>query len=485
MPKISRDLGPSNRGAASSPGFQTLRGKRLAVTDGAIEFFADDDDLVPSLRLARGPDGTLVVNGEEIGGASYPWVFNVQDYGAVGDGITDDTTAIRNAIDTAYAWAIANGIYYAEVWFPPAIYRLTSNPVNTYLGYSVLPLPIQAGTSRKVTLVFTGAKDAASTPYWQQNGVGHRGGSTLLATHTGLSSGSDGAPCVLGGPTPQNGYGSGTATFNNMCVVLDGISVVVPINPTLGGFDFRGVANLKVVTAGVYADGSPTQLQATPPTRDWTSGLLMPQNFNNDRNVVEDFAVYGLYTGLGVGEHAWTARSASIYCHDGVYIQADSENIHSSAFGSISVEACTNGIITNATDSYGAPIHIAAISFETISGYHIDDNSNGLAGTVNITKLDGPTGLSIRGARNLRIINANQDRGAVTAPTMPLTTVGLVNPFWADADVFIAASGATITSVSIDGVATGATAGWFPIPSGATVALAYSGGTPTWKWWLR
>lgn len=53
---------------------------------------------------------------------SFPGVINVKSLGATGDGGTDDTTAIQNAITAA-----ANGTYpYKVAYFPPGIYLISS-----------------------------------------------------------------------------------------------------------------------------------------------------------------------------------------------------------------------------------------------------------------------------------------------------------------------------------------------------------------------
>lgn len=96
--------------------------------------------------------------------------INVQDepYGAVGDGTTDDRTAIQSAIDACYAQG------GGRVYVPPGTYRLTRNGTNSYclllksgvelFGASARAsvLKMANSTATSVRLIYTtGADDAA------------------------------------------------------------------------------------------------------------------------------------------------------------------------------------------------------------------------------------------------------------------------------------------------------------------------------------
>jgi hypothetical protein len=70
-------------------------------------------------------------------------------------------------------------------------------------------------------------------------------------------------------------------------------------------------------------------------------------------------------------------------------------------------------------------------------------------------------------------------QGPLAAPTMPATTVALTNPFAVDCTVFI--TGGTVTAISIGGTATGLTSGSFRVPATQTITLTYSA-APSWAW---
>ena len=58
-------------------------------------------------------------------------IVSVKDFGAVGDGVTDDYQAIQNAIDYVFEHGITGG----EVYIPSGIYAI-SQPLNTFNGKS-------------------------------------------------------------------------------------------------------------------------------------------------------------------------------------------------------------------------------------------------------------------------------------------------------------------------------------------------------------
>lgn len=59
-------------------------------------------------------------------------VINVLDYGATGDGTTDDTAAIQNAINAS----LVSGVGYSLVWFPTGTY-LISSPLLLPANYRI------------------------------------------------------------------------------------------------------------------------------------------------------------------------------------------------------------------------------------------------------------------------------------------------------------------------------------------------------------
>jgi hypothetical protein len=71
---------------------------------------------------------------------------------------------------------------------------------------------------------------------------------------------------------------------------------------------------------------------------------------------------------------------------------------------------------------------------------------------------------------------------AVTAPAVPATTVPAQNTSPFPVQVVIAANGATITAVTVNGVTVGVAAGTYVVPAFGSIAISYTVATPTWAW---
>ena len=88
--------------------------------------------------------------------------LSVKDFGATGDGTTDDTTAIQNAIDNTPN---------KPVYFPKGTYRITSSLVinGTREGirgegpYSIISLDVTSDTSQRTPAIILKAKDNTNT----------------------------------------------------------------------------------------------------------------------------------------------------------------------------------------------------------------------------------------------------------------------------------------------------------------------------------
>lgn len=68
----------------------------------------------------------------------------------------------------------------------------------------------------------------------------------------------------------------------------------------------------------------------------------------------------------------------------------------------------------------------------------------------------------------------------VTTPAVPASTVTATNNTGSDITAYV--TGGTVTAISVGGTATGLTSGAIYVPSGSTIAITYSV-VPTWKWY--
>lgn len=436
--------------------------------------------------------------------------YNVLDYGVKGDGATDDTAAITALISTAVAAGVANGTGYAEIYFPPAVYLIAGNPTTggPTCGNAQIPLPIVAPSAQKFVLVFKGTTDATALYHWQQT-TPQQAGAVLRTTYNaGTATPTDGEVSVIGGPnavaggrallqpTDPNyhlGFGTTNNLWNNMLVVVDGITIEVPQNGNISGFDFQGMAEANVWNASALARSTVTGAPSVPDP-NWSFGLLMPQNNNNDNCNIGYYSCEGFVYGLIINEHVQANSLRLINCYTGLVIWPASGFPHRNVISYASIEGCTQCIHFASTGT--TKLDLLCADIEWGSGAIVNDSNNGALGTIGLGA-NGDTGDNLNNALNgtivgvntavlggakLKVINLDQAVGHVAAPAVPATTVALKNPFWRDAA--IALTGGTVTGISIDGTTQfTATPALVYLPSGRSITLTYSV-APVWQWTL-
>lgn len=445
-------------------------------------------DIQPLGTVGAGSTGKLADAGHRHPYA--PWQFYVGTYGAKGDNSTDDTGSINNVVAAAFAYAQAhNG--YAEILFDPLTYLIAGAPTTggSTNGSAQIPLPVQAQTAQKITLVFRGTRDQTGLYHWLQT-TPQRAGTVLRSTwNAGDSLPATGEASVIGGPTPH--YMSDPPTsWDNLLVVIDGVTIEID-NYNICGFDFRDIAEASIINASVLALSTGTGAPAVPPA-NWAFGLAMPVVNNNDCANIGWFSVEGMVYGLIVYEHVEAASVRIINCFDGLICWSSSGFPHGNRIGYASIEGCQRCIVLAGGFN---KLDIGLADIEWGGSYIIDDagsipglgriglRSNGDSGaSLNAALNTSPTNVNVtNGSLGLEIINLDQALGPVTAPSIPGSGTALTNPFWRSAQINI--TGGTVTEVAIDGVNQLSTSGGFALPPGHAITLTYSV-APSWAWTL-
>ncbi len=428
-------------------------------------------------------NGTTVV----LANAASNTVSNAQvDFG------TDDTAAIQAAINDVvakarlYAATSAGGTNgQAEVRFQSLTYMIAGALVQggSTKGNSQLTLPIIPEAEQVVTLTFKGAGDNATLPHWNQT-TPQRGGTTLLTVSAGTNDNTYGEACVLAGPNPAQGYGDAAVLFSNMRVIIDGINIGTPSNPTICGMDFAGVAQAHVKSMATFPDIT----NGTGPvprggTTDYQFGLRMPSVGNQSMALVDTYTSEGQLFAIVIGEHTIIRHICVIYGGIGIQCTSKKSNFDNTYHQSLDMHAdigeCYAAI---QTVFHAYTLQVLVMTLEGITGPIISDSAGALLGEIHMSKVTGNVLTSeVQTSIGCKVIDLKRQRGPVTAPGMPATTVALTNPFFRDAMVGI--SGGVVTDVSVQGTSQGASPAMVFVPSGATVTLTYSS-APTWIWTL-
>lgn len=277
-----------------------------------------------------------------------PQIYNVTAFGAVHDGVTDDSAAINAAIDAAYA---AKG---GTVFFPNGHYIVSGdliNATNSILGPSDISLQASY-TEEPLYINFLGeAKGSLDTTCTEYvSGV-------VLDARNGPTSGDLNFAVISSGrytPTSFNPSGCG---LYNIFFSIDSMLILTKDDPAISGINMSNsigayigddlVVNAQWAETGVPRFAGWGQFGPVLPDSGG-KGIIFPQGLNNKRIICGSCSVMGFDQGIVAYEHL-SMRSPQVgYCRVGLaLISAPHMN-----YGKISSENNNIDILVQAGAAY-------------------------------------------------------------------------------------------------------------------------------------
>jgi Major tropism determinant N-terminal domain len=420
---------------------------------------------------------------------------------------TPDDTAMAALFADADAYGKVHG--RAEVCLDPdASYLLDAafggggygaNYGNCQLA---LPYPLQAAEHYEL-LIDAGAEDSCAYPNWAQLVPQVGGGAVIVTTRTDGNTGNNtttkGPSHVIGGPVNGMGGETGASTgWDNLHLVVKGLNIVFPYNAGCGGLDLFAIASQRIKSLSAFAAAVVPTSSAPSPSLSSASHISNQQGYGlrtaspgNDASVfVESFRAQGLCYALGASEWANVLDAHLMYSIMGIGAYANGIAMSHHFSVRAQIENCTNAMGATDTGTYRGEVWMGT---EVIGNHFYDPSNQFQATTVHLRAANSGNSYkaggfmqSSTGGTGITIFNEMNQPGFIGPPSVPSSGTAFPNYYYSNARVNVQPNGATVTAIAVNGTTlTGITSGIVSVPTGATITLTYSGGTPAWQWELE
>ncbi len=211
-------------------------------------------------------------------------LFTPEEYGAAGDGVTDDTQAMQDCIDAV----IANG--GGKIVLSAKTYLVNGDPRTDRSGYCVLSLVDPEAPTTPLSdepsptdspIVFEGPVSPAMAPAQK---------ALIKTTRTGDAyDASFGPPSVIGGATREQVGTSETSPYVSV-VKFRHVRIEVPDDPDIAGLDALSFAGIETENAAIE-----NTTASAPATNPAAFGYRGPAIFGTFLHRLRDFRVKGFY----------------------------------------------------------------------------------------------------------------------------------------------------------------------------------------------
>ncbi len=258
--------------------------------------------------LAVAPIQLLAAEKTPHAGATEPRVFNVLDYGAVGDDKTDNTAAFSACLKAVVQ---AGG---GRMFLPAGVYR----------GRIIIPA---VAPDRWLALEIVGESQPDTI-------FGTIGSFKFQNNNTIVKCLDASGPAVLSAAPSDKCYGR----FSCVHAVIKDLETRTYDNPRIGGIDLGYAQQCRIenvfINTGLY------NVQAAKPTHG-TAGLITPACNNGALTVLRNVVVTGFDTGIVVNEHTDA---------DNINLASNINGLsfpfahHASRFGRVGSYRCTNSL---------------------------------------------------------------------------------------------------------------------------------------------